>query len=73
MKHAAIDAVFQPKLNKQETKADAITRNVREILDAEAIKRDAKTERLRLARLARDAAMPALAVKKVRTVVRHGK
>lgn len=73
MNQAAIDAVFRPKLNKQEAKADEITRNVRAIMDAEVAKRDTKTERLRSARLARDAQMPAAPVKKIRSVARRGK
>lgn len=73
MDQAAIDAVFRPKLNKQEVKADAITRTVRAIMDAEATKRDTKTERLRSARLARDAQMPTAPAKKVRSVARRVK
>lgn len=73
MNQAAIDAVFRPKLNKQEAKADEITRNVRAIMNAEVTKRDSKTERLRAARLARDAQMPAAPIKKMRTVVRRVK
>jgi len=73
MNQAAIDAVFQPKLNKQEAKADEITRNVRAIMNAESAKRDLKTERLRAARLARDAQMPVAPVKKARTVARSVK
>ncbi len=50
------------KPSKQEAKADATTRAAREILDGEIARREAKTERLRLARLAKEAeiaAMPA--------------
>lgn len=73
MNQAAIDTVFRPKLSKQEAKADAMTRNVRQILDAEAAKRDSKTERLRSARLARDAEKPVAPVKKIRSIARRGK
>lgn len=73
MNQAAIDAVFRPKLNKQEAKADEITRNVRAIMNAEAAKRDTKTERLRAARLARDAQMPVAPTKKMRATVRRVK
>ncbi|TYR37153.1 hypothetical protein FY036_00335 [Mesorhizobium microcysteis] len=73
MNQAAIDAVFRPKLNKQEVKADEITRNVRAIMSAEVTTRDSKTERLRALRLARDAQMPSAPAKKVRTVSRRVK
>lgn len=72
MNQAAIDAVFRPRLNKQEAKADDITRHVRAILSAESTKRDTKTERLRSARLARDAQMPQAPTKKIRSVARRG-
>jgi hypothetical protein len=68
MKQSAIDAVFRPKLNKQEVKADDITRNVRAILNAEITKRDTKTERLRAERLAWLAEQPAAPVAKPRRV-----
>jgi hypothetical protein len=51
-----INAVFQPKPSKQETKADLTTKAARAIIDHEASARDAKTERLRAARLAREEA-----------------
>lgn len=56
MDDVAINAVFQPKASKQEAKADTTTRVAREILDVEVAKREAKTERLRLARLERELA-----------------
>ncbi|MBD0413241.1 hypothetical protein [Oryzicola mucosus] len=44
-------ALFQPKLSRNESKADLTTRVAREIIDTEAAKREAKTEKLRLARM----------------------
>jgi hypothetical protein len=55
MERTLIDAVFQLKSSKQEAKADATTRVAREIIGGEASARKAKTERLRAARLAREA------------------
>lgn len=49
-------AVFQPKASRQETKADTTTRAAWEIIDSEAAAREAKTQRLRAARLALEAA-----------------
>lgn len=54
MDEVAINAIFQPKASKQEAKADTTTRVAREIMDVEVAKREAKTERLRLARLERE-------------------
>lgn len=51
-----INAVFQPKPSKQETKADVTTKAARAIIDHEATAREAKTERLRAARLAQEEA-----------------
>jgi hypothetical protein len=55
----AIAAVFQPRPSKLETKADVTTKIARQILDDETAKREAKTERLRLARLAQEPLEPA--------------
>lgn len=60
----AINAVFQPKASRQEAKADATTRVAREIIDREVTAREAKTERLRAARLAREAAAEPVATTK---------
>lgn len=49
-------AVFQLKPSRQETKADTTTRAAWEIIDNEAAAREAKTQRLRAARLAREPA-----------------
>ncbi|WP_421927837.1 hypothetical protein [Neoaquamicrobium sediminum] len=51
-----INTVFQPKPSKQETKADVTTKAARAIIDHEATAREAKTERLRAARLAQEEA-----------------
>jgi hypothetical protein len=67
MDEATINAVFQPKPSKQETKADATTRAAQGIITSEVSARKAKTERLRAARLALEAAAePAPAKKKKR-------
>ena len=58
MDHSLINAVFKPKPNKLEVKADATTRIAREIHDTEAARRVAKSERLRTARLAHEFAGP---------------
>ncbi len=67
MDESTINAIFKPKPSKQEAKADTTTRVAREILDAESRKRDAKTERLRLARLAVEAAEPEIPANKPKT------
>lgn len=55
MDQTLINTVFQPKSSKPEAKADATTRMARAIIDSEAAAREAKTERLRAARLAQEA------------------
>lgn len=47
--------LFKPKASKAETKADTTTNAARTIIDAEVEKREAKTARLRQARLDREA------------------
>lgn len=56
MSDATTSAVFKPTVSKSEAKADTTNRIALEIIHAEAAKRDAKTERLREARIAREAA-----------------
>ena len=56
MDQAAINSVLQPKPSKQEAKADTTSRVARQIIDAEVARREAKTDKLRAARLARAAA-----------------
>ena len=54
MNEISAAAVFQPKPSRQETKADTTTRAAWEIIDTEAAAREAKTQRLRAARLAQE-------------------
>lgn len=49
------ESLFKPKLTAGETKSEAIDRAARSIIDQQIAARDAKTARLRLARLAREA------------------
>lgn len=76
MDDAIMNAVFKPKSSKQEAKADTTTRVAREIMDGEAAARIAKSERLRLARLAmppaEKPAPKAKAAPKARKTVRKG-
>jgi hypothetical protein len=53
------DAIFRPTVSTREAKTDLTTRVAREIMDGEVAAREAKTERLRAARLAMEAAAPA--------------
>lgn len=52
------DGLFKPNLTKTESKAETVSRVARNMIDQEIAKRDAKTARLREARMARDAAVP---------------
>lgn len=68
MDETSAAAVFKLKPSRQETKADTTTRAAREIIDGEASAREAKTQRLRAARLAIEAIdKPAPAAKKKKT------
>ncbi|OBQ81567.1 MULTISPECIES: hypothetical protein [unclassified Mesorhizobium] len=58
MRNAIAEAVFKPKPTARESKGDATTQAAREIMDKET-ERESKTQRLRLARLAKEAAAPA--------------
>jgi len=49
------DNLFKPRLSRTEAKADLTTHAARVILDAEAEQRDAKTAKLRQARLQMEA------------------
>jgi hypothetical protein len=55
MKRQPEPSLFKPKLSQSELKVDATTRAARAIISEEANARDVKTERLRAARLAREA------------------
>jgi hypothetical protein len=65
MKRRSEPGLFQPKLSASETKGDATTRAAQAITDAEANARDAKTERLRAARLRKEAIEGPVLVKKI--------
>lgn len=57
MRHPAVpQGIFKPKPTAIETKQDVTSRAARQIIDSEAAIRERKTERLRLARLANEAA-----------------
>ena len=61
------EGVFKPKPTGSEKKSDATTRAAQQIIDAERREREAKTERLRLARLTKEvdeAAQPVPAKRK---------
>jgi len=58
------EGVFKPAAPRPDEKRDATTRAARVIIDREAAVRQAKTERLRAARLAREATLPPPVVKK---------
>lgn len=55
MKRPLADSVFKPTLSRTESKNDTTTRVARGIVDSEAAAMIAKTERLKAARLAREA------------------
>ncbi len=50
------DTLFQPKLSKTESKAESVSRIAMSMIEQEVAQREAKTARLREARLAREAA-----------------
>ncbi|WP_159586595.1 hypothetical protein [Chelativorans xinjiangense] len=52
------DTLFRPTRPNAATKADITDRTARAIIDAEAARREAKTERLRQARLEMEARQP---------------
>lgn len=63
MDDAIINSIFTPKPTRQETKAEITSRVARDIMDKEATARDAKSTRLRAARLEREAALALEAAK----------
>ena len=64
MKNVLADGAFKPKPTTAEAKGDATTRAALTIINGEAAAREAKTERLRKARLAQEALEAAPAPKK---------
>ena len=58
MKRKAADAAFKPALTRIESRQDATTRAALAIIASETAAVDAKTDRLRAARLAQEAATP---------------
>lgn len=52
------DTLFKPPVPRAETVMDKTTRIVRDILETETEKREAKTQRLRKTRLEREATTP---------------
>jgi hypothetical protein len=52
------EAAFKPKPTVRESKGDATTQAARDIMDKETAERESKTQRLKLARLAKEAAEP---------------
>lgn len=59
LKQPAGDGIFKPLRSKAETKATTTDNASRQIIDAEAAKREAKTAKLREARLAMEAVQAA--------------
>jgi hypothetical protein len=67
MKSLTDTGIFKPAASRAEAKNDTTTRMAREIIDREANAMKAKTERLRVARLAQESdAPPAPVAKKPR-------
>ena len=64
--------LFKPTPQRSENKADVTTRAARSILIAETAIREAKTERLRKARLAHETTEPPVAPKKRAAAKRAG-
>ncbi len=64
MKPLSDSSLFKPAPSRTEAKTDTTSRVARQILDLEASTRDAKTKRLRAARLAQEAEAPAVPQKK---------
>ncbi|PSJ56657.1 hypothetical protein [Pseudaminobacter soli (ex Li et al. 2025)] len=56
--------VFKPKPTTREFRGDTTTSAARQITEGEKVAREAKTERLRLARLAKEAAEPPMTTRK---------
>jgi hypothetical protein len=73
MKRRSEPTLFQPKLSASETKGDTTTRAAQAITDAETNARDAKTERLRAARLHKEAVEGPVPIKKIPEKKTRGK
>lgn len=67
MKAKGEPGVFRPTMSKMETRTDTTTRVAREIVDGEAAARVRQMERLRAARLEREAAAEPVAPGKAKT------
>ncbi|GAB4069078.1 hypothetical protein KHC28_20785 [Ancylobacter sonchi] len=57
------DTLFKPNLTKTESKAESVSRIAKSMIEQDMAKRDAKTARLRAARLAQEAAEPPVVLK----------
>ncbi|BCM18908.1 hypothetical protein [Mesorhizobium sp. J8] len=64
MKSLSDTSLFKPVPSRTEAKTDMTSRVARQIMDLEATAREAKTKRLRAARLAQEADAPKPAPKK---------
>jgi len=64
MRHPIPTGIFKPKLSTGEKKSDVTTTVAMQITEGEKAAREAKTERLRLARLAYEEAHPVTTPKK---------
>lgn len=73
MANTTRDGLFKPNLTKTESKAETVSRVARNMIDQEIAKRDAKTARLREARMARDADVPTPPAKPERKTARSAK
>ena len=71
MRHQIPDGVFKPIPTSGEKKSDTTARVAQQIIDTEKSARETKTERLRLAREAKEQAEPLITPVKAR--VRSGK
>ena len=63
--------VFKPKPTTREFRGDTTTSAARQITEGEKVAREAKTERLRLARLAKEAAEQPVTTRKSNPESRH--
>ena len=73
MRHQIPDGVFKPIPTSGEKKRDVTARISQQIIDTEKSAREAKTERLRVARLAKEEAEPVIIPAKAKTRPRKRK